>query len=160
MRATMLASCLLVVGCSDTPPSAYQHPRDQFFAAIPLTMINDDFNACFRTVDGRPGRLSDEDCYRFNDPERMRGVLIAGFETSSFYPGRTTPPAHDERSGYWMDVPHGVLPADLWRRCGAGCAIRLDFIGRRTAVQGGYGHMSLASHMIIVDRVIEATPLE
>jgi hypothetical protein len=34
--------------------------------------------------------------------------------------------------------------------------VRLDFIGRRTAVSGRYGHMGLSVHYVVVDRIISA----
>lgn len=148
------------MGCSDTPPAAYEHPRDQFFAAIPLTMIDADFTPCFRTINSRPARLADADCYSFTNAERMRGVLISGFETGSFYPGRNTLPQGGEQSGSWMDLDPRLLPTEVRSRCGEGCALRLDFIGRRTAVQGAYGHMGMAGHIVLVDHVLEATLLE
>jgi hypothetical protein len=37
-----------------------------------------------------------------------------------------------------------------------GCTVYLDFIGRRTAVQGSYGHMGAAKNIVIVDRVLAA----
>ena len=147
-------------GCSGSPPAAYEHPRDQFFAAIPLTIIDADFRPCFRTVDGRPARLADADCYSFTNAERMRGVSISGFETGSFYPGRITLPQRGEQSGFWMDLDPRLLPTDVRSRCGEGYALRLDFIGRRTAVQGAYGPWGMAGHIILVDRVLEATLLE
>jgi len=33
--------------------------------------------------------------------------------------------------------------------------LALEFIGRRTLVEGSYGHMGLAKHLIVVDRIID-----
>ena len=148
------------MACSGSPPAAYEHPRDQVFAAIPLTMIDADFAPCFRTINGRSARLADAACYSFTNAERMRGVSISGFETRSFYPGRSTLPQGGERSGFWMELDPRLLPTDVRSRCREGCALRLDFIGRRTAVQDAYGHMGMAGHIVLVDRVLEATLLE
>jgi hypothetical protein len=41
-----------------------------------------------------------------------------------------------------------------------GLCVYLDFIGRRTAVAGGYGDMGLARHIVVVDRVLGAKVLE
>jgi len=156
-----VAASLVLGGCSEgTPPSAYQHARDRFFATVPLTMFDDDFYPCFRTVDGQPARLSAADCYRLTAPRRMRGVARTGFETGSFYPGRTTLPQADERSDLWIELDPRVLAPDVRRSCAEGCAVYLDFIGRRTAVRGRYGHMGLASHIVIVDRVLSARVLD
>ena len=159
-RAAISTLSLLIVGCGDgTPPTAYKHPRDQFFAAVPLPFINDDFMACFRRNEGQPSRLPDRECYRFTEPQRMRGVALTGFETGSFHPARTTLPQSEERSEVWIGLEPHVLPQNVRGRCMEGCAVYLDFVGRRTAVEGGYGHMGLRSHMVVVDRVLEANVL-
>ncbi len=151
----------MLVACGDgTPPSAYKHPRDQFFAAVPLPFVNDDFEPCFRTNRGVPGRLADSECYRFAQPQRMRGVAVTGFETRRFYPARTTLPNPEERSEVWIGLEPQLLPQNVRGRCIKGCALYLDFVGRRTAVQGSYGHMGLADHMVVVDRVFRANVLE
>ena len=155
--ALILVASALLGGCYEgTPPTAYKHPRDRFFAAVPLPFLHDDFVPCFRTTGREPARLPPSECYRLTDPRRMRGVAITGFETGAFYPGRTTLPPHGERSAFWLEHEPRLLPADVRDRCLKGCAVYLDFIGRRTAVRGSYGHMGLANHLILVDRVFEA----
>ena len=89
----------------------------------------------------------------------MRGVAVTGFETGSFYPGGAKLPPN-ESSDLWLELDPGILPRNIQNRCSDGCTVYLDLIGRRTAVAGGYGHMGLAKHMIIVDRVLEANVLE
>ena len=150
---------LLLGGCDSTPPSAYNHWRDGFFAVVPLPMIDADFEACFRTIDGEPGRLSDSECYRLMKPERMRGVVITGFETGAFFPERTALPKPGERSDFWVKPDPSLLAADVRSDCSERCALYLEFIGRRTAVEGSYGHMGLAKHIIVVDRVLRASVL-
>lgn len=158
---SIIAASLLLVGCGDgTPPSAYKRPRDKFFAAVPLTFIDEDFVPCFRTTDGQPRRLPDTECYRLTEPRRMRGVAVTGFETGSFYPRRTMLPQQGEQSEFWIELEPRVLPRNARSRCSKGCAVYLDFIGRRTAARGSYGHMGLANHIVVVDRVIGADVLD
>jgi hypothetical protein len=87
-------------------------------------------------------------------------VALKGFEAGSFYPGRTQAPAEGERSDLWLSIEPDMLPASVGAGCSDACILRLDFIGRQTLVEGGYGHMGAAKHMIIVDRVREARVLE
>lgn len=158
MGALVLAASLLLVGCGDgTPPSAYKHPRDQFFAAVPLPFINDEFGPCLRTTDGELRRLPDAECYRLSEPQRLRGVAVTGFETGSFYPGRTTVPHEHDRSDIWIELDRRILPDHLRNGCRRDCAVYLDFVGRRTAVPGSYGHFGVSKHQVIIDRLLHAT---
>ena len=121
--AFLTAAGFLLAGCgAGTPPSAYKHPRDQFFAASPLPMIHADFEPCFRTIDGKPGRLPDADCFRFTDPQRMRGVAVRYTESGRFYPGRQTPPPRGARSGFWVEHHPSLPPRPLPSGCSEGCA--------------------------------------
>jgi len=103
---------------------------------------------------------SREDCYRFSEPRRMRGVAITGFETGDFFAGRTTVPKENQSSDIWIEVDPGVLPTNVRDSCRTGCSIYLDFLGRRTAVEGHYGHMGMSKHQIVVDRVLYARLLD
>jgi hypothetical protein len=152
---------LLLGGCGDgMPPSAYEHPRDRFFAAVPMAWLNEDFEPCFRTIHGVAGRLADAECYRLTEPRRMRGVAIRGFEAGSFHPGLERRPPPGERTRFRLELDPLLLPAGARTRCADGCAIRLDFVGRRTAVEGHYGHLGSAEHLIVADRVLDAKVLE
>ncbi|WP_150125363.1 hypothetical protein [Sphingomonas sp. LM7] len=52
----------------------------------------------------------------------------------------------------WLSWPDSMAPAPSPRSR----IVLLDFIGRRTAYQGRYGHMGLADSEVIVDRLISA----
>ncbi|HET6941116.1 MAG TPA: hypothetical protein VFH89_03030 [Sphingomicrobium sp.] len=159
-KPALIFAALLLASCGDgNPPSAYKHSRDQFFAVVPLPMVDADFVPCFRTTNGKPGRLADAECYNFTDPQRMRGVAITGFETGSFYPGRTTLPLNGEESDTWVEIDSRMLPANVRNNCKKGCALYLDFVGRRTAIAGRYGHLGVSKYQIVVDRVLRATRL-
>jgi hypothetical protein len=127
--------------------------RDQIAAATGFT------GPCFRTINGQPGRLPDADCYRFSGAQRIRGVAALGFESGSFYAGRTTTPAPAEGSDLWLSLEPNLLSGELRSRCQQGCFLSLDFIGRRTAVEGSYGHMGSAKHLIVIDRLTDVKPL-
>ncbi|HET6941359.1 MAG TPA: hypothetical protein VFH89_04265 [Sphingomicrobium sp.] len=163
-KSVFLALLAVLVGsCNANPPSAYQHSRDQFFAVIPGTIFDDDFYPCFRSANGQPTRLSDAECYRFNAPQRMRGVWANGFEEGRFYPDLTTRPG-ETASDLCLEVLRTTpVPKGQDRlfdiEPGKTSYILLDFVGRRTSVAGRYGHLGLAKHLIIVDRVVSAKEL-
>jgi hypothetical protein len=160
--AFVCATSALLLGCG-TPPAAYSHAQDKLFAAVPLLVLfNDDFQPCFRTVNGKPTRLSDRECYRFGQPHHIRGVAITGFEAGEFYRGWTrVPPAGAPTDDYLQfdgrTLASGAMK-DARTKCSRkmGCTVYLDFIGRRTAVQGTYGNGGLSKNIVIVDRLLAA----
>lgn len=156
MRESVLTILAFAIsGCSDgTPPSAYKHVRDQLRAVTGLDV------PCFRTIEGEPGRLPDRDCYQFGEPKRMQGVVNSGFESGSFYQQRTAPPSPGDRSDTWLRLEPVMLPNSARRACEDGCVVWLDFVGRQTTVDGSYGHMGLAKHLIVADKIIGAKVLE
>lgn len=115
---------------------------------------------CFRTIDGRPGRLPDSDCYRFGERKRFQGVATIGFEAGGFFPGRTTLPTEGEVGNVWLSLERNLLPGAVRSRCEKKCVVALVFIGRRTAIEGSYGHMGLAKHLISVDQILDAKTLD
>jgi hypothetical protein len=90
------------------------------------------------------------------DPQRIRGVALRGFESGSFHPAPNALPAGSSPSDFWLSLEPRLLPPELRKRCADGCKLALDFIGRRSVVEGGYGHMGLAKHLIVVDQIIAA----
>lgn len=164
-RAFVWAVSLLLVSCSDyTPPAAYSHAQDKLLAAVPLAILDQDLQPCFRTINGKPGRLSDADCYRFRAPQHMRGVAITGFEAGLFYAGWTRRPPTELQTNLRLQLDPRSLASDPMkaarRKCTGGCTVYLDFIGRQTAVQGSYGHMGLGKNIVIVDRILAAKVLD
>ena len=156
MRYCLVAvAALLASSCSKgPPPSAYKHFRDQVWGVISWEV------PCSRTIGGRPDRLPDADCYRFKEPRRLRGVAELGFEADVFYPGRARPPTPDQESDFRVSVEPNLLPATIRSGCEKNCVVALDFIGRRTAVEGGYGHGGLGRHLILVDRIVDLKVLD
>lgn len=159
MRWTILLAFLLA-GCgTQSPPSAYKHLRDRFFAAFPMQFVEEDFYPCFRTVNGEQIRLGDLDCYTFGKPRQMHGVVHLFFETSGeFYPDVTQPPLTSLPSTYSMNLNASAATAAKRAGCDH-CYLHVVFIGRQTSVPGRHGHMGSAKHLIVIEKLLEAKPV-
>lgn len=155
MKLGSLILFALVAGCGvRSPPSAYQHLRDQLFAVLPLSIINNNLYPCFRTVNGKPGRLRDEECYRFAEPERMSGVVYLYFDRAGqFYPGLKQEPNDEASSEVWVNLDPSIITDEMLDGC-EHCNLYLEFVGRRTLVSGRYGHMGACEHLVVIDQVL------
>jgi hypothetical protein len=158
---------LLVAACSDggPPASTYRHMEDRLWAASGLGAIFD-HQPCWRTIKGVPENLPVADCYRMLPPQRMRGVWLNEFEGSKFFPGYSTDPGPSLRSTLWLEVDRPAISRITgrnfnWRSKGPQPKlVLLDFIGRRTAISGPYGHMGMSDHYVVVDRILSAQVLD
>jgi hypothetical protein len=163
----MWRSCLLLIlflaGCSSrdsTPAAAYRDPVDRVTVALGLNGL---FGyACYHDEGNVRVFVGMTRCYRFGPERRMRGVWRDEFEGSQFFPGRTTPPGEDDRSGIWLSVEEneavkaaiGHKRGEPWPRL-----FLLDFVGRRTLYSGDYGHMGMSRDYVVVDRLVSAKAL-
>jgi hypothetical protein len=151
----------LLAGCgTQSPPSAYKHPRDQFFAVFPMQFVDEDFYPCFRTVSGKQIRLSDLECYQFGKSRRMHGVVHLFFKTSGgFYPDIAhPPPLIPVPSRYWMNLDESAATAAKRAGC-EHCYLHIDFIGRQTSVPGRHGHLGGAAHLVVIEKLLAAQPV-
>lgn len=112
------------------------------------------------------GGLATDQCYKMEKPRRFRGIWIDEFEGQAFIPEGTKAPEwpriYSRSPGWrkqldraqaatiWLDVERVKLGHDF----SGGRKMLIDFIGRKTAYQGSYGHMGMSGNEIIVDRVI------
>jgi hypothetical protein len=99
------------------------------------------------------GRPTDE-CFRMQPQQRWRGLWRNEFEGSRFCPAPAKQCEFDTPGDIiWLDAervrktePDGALYA-------------VDLLGRRTSVEGHYGHMGGSDHELIVDRFISIAKL-
>ena len=95
------------------------------------------------------------ECYEMLPAHRWRGVWEDHLEGQVFCPGAATQcPAGG--SGIWLDYASAKRPAG-WT---PGGVYAIDFIGRRTKFEGGYGHMGASRHAMVVDRMISMKQLQ
>lgn len=114
--------------------------------------------ACLKTlqyggVEALPA--SDQNCYKFDPPRRWQGLWYGAFEMSRFCPE----PANDclddhTNEKIWLEASpsaHVSFPKDdkttagLWQ---------VDFVGRKSSVHGGYGHLGGSNEEILIDRLL------
>lgn len=107
-----------------------------------------------------------DECYKMLPPHRYRGIWLYQFEGSRFFEGETNAAGvvaklraeHRDRKfgdGEWLSwrtKPRGIQLSHSEQPH----LMLLDFIGRRTAYRGKYGHMGASDSEMIVDRLITA----
>lgn len=153
---SFVPACL--AGCSEQPVSAYRDVRDQVEAAVLLPIFG--YGPCRRAATDnsyKPGKSFTELCYRLEPQKRWTGLWWNEFEGSRFCTAPATDcPVPEPGEDVWLDQQHAIgiprrkaklpaLPEGLYA---------IDFIGRKTAVKGRYGHFGVSDHSLIVDRVI------
>lgn len=156
-------SILLLLGlcaCSDRSSVAapYKSPWDR--VAIQLGFAGWGYQPCFRkeqTPDGDvQAFIGSKECFRFNPPERMRGIWLDEFEGSEFLPHATASPVVWPYSpdAIWLEF---TRPEPLLT--GGQQAYAIEFVGRRATYPGNYGHLGASRHLIIVDELLSAKPV-
>jgi len=164
MKRALLSAFLLlgVCGCSDRSSIAapYKSPWDRFIVQLGFGF---GYTPCYRNEKSPYGDalafVGNEQCFRFNPPERMHGVWLDEFEGSEFLPDAKSAPAQSRYSpnAIWLDFTrHEPL---LTRGNGEPRAFAIEFVGRRATYPGSYGHMGGTRHLVIVNRLLSAKPL-
>ena len=168
MKRALLSTLLLLSlgGCSDRSAIAapYKNPWDRVVVQIGFGF---GYEPCYRKEETPYGDvfgfIGNEECFRFDPPERMRGIWLYEFEGSEFLPDATEAPADwpvgagYSRNAVWLEFsgPEPLL-AD-WH--GERRAYEIEFVGRRASFPGRYGHMGGSPHMVIVKELLSATPV-
>lgn len=168
-----LATALLILSaCNEraSPLAAYRHAGDALASVLPLGVLgiypcaSRQKESGIEVIVGVPV----DQCFKMLPAERFRGIWLDQFEGSTFFEGASdaetvkaelrrrmaTPTADGEWLG-WDDANRAVsLPRSSNARL-----IAIDFIGRRTAYRGRYGHMGMSNSEVVVDRMISARPI-
>lgn len=86
-------------------------------------------------------------CFRMLPQERWRGLWRNDFEGSIFCPAPATTCSYNgENTAVWL-TPNAVTGS-------IGALYSVDFVGRRTAVNGRYGHLGMFAEEVVIDRPI------
>jgi hypothetical protein len=109
--------------------------------------------------------IGDRKCLTFDPPRTISGIWINEFEASSFHENikrlsdiRLDIESSDEK--VWLTIDDKTLISPELKRRGFGRAYRIKFIGRNVSDMhrkpgDGYGHGSLYSGLMLVERVID-----
>jgi len=104
----------------------------------------------------------DEECFQFTVPMRMRGLWRNDFEGSEYCDGPVSrcPDAKveaDPKSSTWLEMR---FPIGGVEETPPGGVYAIDFIGRRSLGEGGFGGYGMAKHEVIVDRLLSIREVE
>ena len=148
-------------GCSDRSSLAAPYKSSWDRVAIQVGLAFLVYQPCYRNERTPYGDVMTfvgyEECFRFNPPERIRGVWLNRGEDEEFLPHATTSPA-----GCLQSPEDSVSLASTRNEPlleGDAQAYAVEFIGRRAAYQGHYGHMGMSNCVILVDQLLSATPV-
>jgi len=150
LRAVLLCVFLLA-GCHQGTPKVSDEVMQKIRADMPGMTA-----ACLDKWQwgGSEALPKDNDeCFQFTVPMRMHGLWRNDFEGSEYCDGPASrcPDAKvDADSGIWLEMR---FPLGGWQETRPGGVYAIDFIGRRSLGEGGFGGYGLAKHEVIVDRL-------
>jgi hypothetical protein len=155
--AIWLMACTVTMGCErarQLTPKFSDDEMRQMRAEIPGMK-----EKCWNIVrwKGWEGDFPEDtgECYEMTKPARWHGLWRDDFEGSRFCPSpaRTCPTAGD---WIWLTIE---TPKSMPEQ-GSGALYEVDFIGRRTANKGEFGHVGAGDYEMIVDRLNSIKMLE
>jgi len=159
-----LTILLVIMTCSscgrgDNPPDAYARWQDRIVVRTGLPLFGPTRPCLRKEHDPKLGDyyafVGTDQCYRTLPQQRWRGLWHDAFEDSRF----CAAPAKE--CDYQTPGDRIWLNGEKVRTKPPGAILfAVDFIGRRTAVKGHYGHMGMSDYEVIVDKVISMQPLE
>jgi hypothetical protein len=160
MRFTVpIFACFLIAGCEETRTAETTKPErysaQQIREALPGIT-----EACIAKLQrDNTGMVPADQCFDMQEARRFRGLWRDDFEGSRFCPAPAQECTFDTAGDrIWLDFSFSV-PADQKRKAFGGL-YEIDFIGRRTAVPGRYGHLGMFDAEIIADRMISMKEIE
>ncbi len=145
---------LLGAGCNRPTPQYSDDEMNYFDSALPGMTEQCRHKMQFGGIGNVP--LDTDECFKMSLPRRWQGLWRNAFESYVFCETPATrcriDPEADPQPPYtWIEFKN---PVDPRIKQAAEGLYRIDFIGRRTVVRGNYGHMGLARHAIVVDRLL------
>ena len=159
--ATVLLLMLGGCGPDATPLIAYRDPLDALRSLSPFGPPP----CVVRDASGMLASLPVDRCMWMRKPERLKGIWLDEFEGSRFFEGATTAaqairqvcgrPRGRGPWGEWLEEGRWPSPP-LEPGEGRARLIRLEFVGRRTAYPGSYGHFGGSRSLVLADRLSKA----
>lgn len=146
---------------------AYSHTADALAAVFPLGVFGIYPCAHRQKESGIDVIVSipDDQCFKMLPATRFRGIWLDEFEGSSFFENARNADEvktklrgilADRGGSEWLGWSKEGESIPLARSSRGYRLIAIDFIGRRTAYSGKYGHLGGWKSEVLVDRVITA----
>lgn len=107
--------------------------------------------------------IGDTQCFPFSEPRRFTGIVAFGFEHSAFYPVQDYADIGQVREPAWVDYGQAdIYSAQDPDKCllAIGCAFQATFVARQSLCRGSYGHMGLAPHALVIERMEKFTQID
>lgn len=140
----------------ETPPQAYLDKADRWMAETGRSLPGRPVPCAYTRIENGvevTSSIDTDKCVHMAPPKRWSGLWRNQFEGSRFCPAPVRECAPDTPGvGIWLSWDKGPDPS--------GGLYRVEFIGRRTAYPGRYGHLGVAEHEMIVDRMLAISELE
>lgn len=148
-RVWPIVTSAMVASCNVQEPAFSDAEMVQLRAQYP-GMTKGCFEQMRRT--GFPPSTDDpEECFRMTPAKRWTGLWNAGWEWSNFCPAPAEHcPIAADHGDIWLEFKPGAHEGPELRDG----LYAIEFIGRRTAQSGSFGHLNQYDHLMAVDRVI------
>ena len=154
---SLLIAQMAVAGLKDRlPPEAYLDPVDREIALTGKGVKGRPYPCARETTElGIPvvQSIATDHCVKMQPAQTWRGLWFNEFEGSRFCPTPAKTCAF-ESPGERIWLTNG--PRSAHRRA----VYAVEFLGRRTAFKGPYGHFGMSDYEIIVDQVLSLALIE
>lgn len=155
VRSFVAALLLIVTGCEQRVPKISNESMQELRAGLPGITEQCLETISFGGLEATPDRV--DKCFQMLPPQRWKGLWRDDFEGSRFCPAPAESCSYAspgdavwltfiDTPGWQQGRPRGGLYA-------------IEFIGRRTAQKGSYGHLGMSQHEVLVDRLISLKAL-
>jgi hypothetical protein len=106
--------------------------------------------------------IGDLKCWPFSKPQRLNGILQAGFEHSEFYPNAKNPAeSKNPELRIWFEDQSAEPPPKALRASPDGLmhTFMVEAEGRLSLCDGWFGHQGQYPREFIANRIIFARPV-
>lgn len=156
MTLVLTLALALLAGCERPQPKESEETIERLRQGLPGITEKCLDTIRFGGIESMPKPV--DKCFEMEKSRRWRGVWADEFEGQQFCAGETTSCVSNEAEPFiWLTFADGKRPTP---ELPSGQHYQIEFIGRRTLRAGFYGHMGVATHEVIADRVLSITPIQ
>ena len=154
MRSVILmATVMLISGCAQSDAKMSEAELDEMQQILPGMTAECVDKARMGGIAALSSIETDK-CFQMEPSRRWAGVWRNDFEGQRFCPAPATECSIESPGDeIWLRYSKGLRRAGVEPREGVGGLYTIEFIGRRTLIEGAHGHHGAYDHEIIVDRL-------